>query len=231
MDILTASISIFITQLVFIGARTWNVISIGKLNIWDAIISGSIVHLSWLVSIAIGGMSMFEIIQNFRFDFVPVVICSLAGGLYGTYLAIKREKNKPSKVVKEEIKPPQVDPLDEMIDYLSMYKTADLNKEIAYKPDYHGLKIDSHVHSDNYPVNQKSWNLKTQLRDQISEILEIVSKKDSVPKEGIRMNDVIVKEDYFIFPIKIGVTHFQVRGIYSPKDQNINLQIIYYYKK
>ena len=91
--ILNYSIIVFITQLVFIGFRTYNVKAISRNDMIGALCSGAIVHLAWLVSIAIGAVSMNEIITNFRLEYLPIVLCSLSGGLIGTYLALKNKRN------------------------------------------------------------------------------------------------------------------------------------------
>lgn len=90
--ILQYSIIIFITQLVFIGCRTWNVKAIAKQDIPQVLISGTFVHLSWLVSISIGAVSMNEIISNFELQYIPIVLCSLSGGLIGSYLSMKSKR-------------------------------------------------------------------------------------------------------------------------------------------
>lgn len=84
-------VSVFVTQLIFIGSRTLNVKAISSNNVTAALLSGTVIHVSWLVSIAIGVQSMTEIISNFRTEYIPVVICSLAGGLLGTYVTMKRK--------------------------------------------------------------------------------------------------------------------------------------------
>lgn len=89
--ILTYSLTVFVTQLVFIGCRTWNVKAISANNMAASMVSGAIVHIAWLVSISIGVVSMNEIISNFRWEYLPVVASSLAGGLLGTYLALKKK--------------------------------------------------------------------------------------------------------------------------------------------
>lgn len=89
MQVLNYSIIIFITQLVFIGCRTWNVKAISKNDVSQVLISGTFVHLSWLVSIAIGSVSMYEIITNFQLSYLPIVLCSLTGGLIGSYIGLK----------------------------------------------------------------------------------------------------------------------------------------------
>lgn len=92
--ILSYSILIFVTQLVFIGCRTWNVKAIARNDLIGVLISGTFVHLSWLVSIAIGSVSMIEIINNFQFKYIPIILCSLSGGLIGSYLGLKERKKK-----------------------------------------------------------------------------------------------------------------------------------------
>jgi len=90
--ILKYSIIVFITQLIFIGCRTWNVKSISQKEIPQVLISGALVHLSWLISIAIGAASMHEIISNFEWSYLPIVCCSLSGGLIGSYLSMKSKR-------------------------------------------------------------------------------------------------------------------------------------------
>ncbi len=90
--ILKYSIIVFATQLVFIGCRTWNVKAIANKNITQVLVSGTFVHLSWLVSIAIGSISMHEIITKFKFEYLPIVFCSLLGGLIGSYISMKSKK-------------------------------------------------------------------------------------------------------------------------------------------
>lgn len=92
--ILEYSIIIFATQLVFIGCRTWNVKAISKNDVLQVLISGAIVHITWLIGIAIGSVSMYEIINNFKWGYVPIVTCSLTGGLLGSYIAMKTKLKK-----------------------------------------------------------------------------------------------------------------------------------------
>ena len=90
--ILQYSIIVFLTQLIFIGCRTWNVKAISSKNITQVLLSGAFVHVSWLVSIAIGVMSMNEIITNFKWEYLPIVLCSLFGGLLGSYVSMKSKR-------------------------------------------------------------------------------------------------------------------------------------------
>jgi len=94
MEVLTYSVTIFITQLIFIGCRTWNVKAISKNNLAQVLLSGTFVHLSWLVSIAIGSKSMYEIITDFKLEYLPIVVCSLTGGLIGSWLGLKEKNTK-----------------------------------------------------------------------------------------------------------------------------------------
>lgn len=90
--ILKYSIIVFITQLVFIGCRTWNVKAIAKQDMSQVLISGAFVHIAWLISISIGAVSMNEIITNFEWSYLPIVFCSLTGGLIGSYISMKSKR-------------------------------------------------------------------------------------------------------------------------------------------
>ena len=85
------SIIIFLTQLIFIWSRTINVKAIANKNMEKALLSGAIIHIAWLVSISIGVVSINSIIKDFNWEYIPVVICSLFGGLLGTYWGIKEK--------------------------------------------------------------------------------------------------------------------------------------------
>ena len=88
------AITVFATQLVFIGCRTWNVRAVSAGNLKQVLISGAIVHIAWLASVAIGAVSMNEIITNFRWEYWPVVLGSLSGGLIGSWMGLKERKKK-----------------------------------------------------------------------------------------------------------------------------------------
>lgn len=92
--IIKYSIIVFVTQLVFIGCRTWNVKAIAHNHIPQVLISGAFVNLAWLVSIAIGSVSMYELINDFRYEYIPVVICSVMGGTIGSFLALSKWRIK-----------------------------------------------------------------------------------------------------------------------------------------
>ena len=90
-------IVVFITQFIFIGCRTWNVAAIAEKNIPAVIISGAFIHIAWLVSIAIGAVSMNELISNFDLNFLPVVFCSLTGGVLSSYIVMKYKERRYQK--------------------------------------------------------------------------------------------------------------------------------------
>lgn len=90
--ILKYSIIVFLTQLVFIGCRTWNVKAIAKNSLPQVLLSGAIVHITWLTSLSIGAVSMHEIITTWNWAHLPVVLASLSGGLVGSWLGLKERK-------------------------------------------------------------------------------------------------------------------------------------------
>jgi len=94
MTVLEYATVVFITQLIFIGTRTWNVRAISDRNLFQVLLSGAFVHISWLVSVAIGAVSMHEIIANFNFEYIPVVIGSLTGGLIGSWIGLMEKDKK-----------------------------------------------------------------------------------------------------------------------------------------
>jgi hypothetical protein len=79
---------VFITNLVFLWARTWNVRATASRDVWGVMWSGTIVHLSWLISIAIGANSITNIILDWQWQNIIVVIGSLSGGLLGSYFGL-----------------------------------------------------------------------------------------------------------------------------------------------
>ena len=91
-EILYMSITVFITQIVFIGCRTWNVKAIGKNKVSQALVSSGLVHLSWLLSTSIGVTSTASLMLRFQWELVPVIICSLVGGLIGTYIPMHKDR-------------------------------------------------------------------------------------------------------------------------------------------
>ena len=95
-NILLMTITVFVNQLIFIWARTWNVKMIAANNLKMVLISGAIVHIAWLIGITIGVVSFKAILQDFRIEYLPVIIGSLMGGLIGSYFGLM-EKMKYRK--------------------------------------------------------------------------------------------------------------------------------------
>lgn len=91
-NILLYSVTVFFTQLIFIGCRTWNVKAIANKDITQVLASGAFVHLAWLVGIAIGAVSMHKIITEFKLEYLPIIFCSLTGGLIGSYISMKSKR-------------------------------------------------------------------------------------------------------------------------------------------
>lgn len=93
-QILEYSVIVFVTQLIFIGCRTWNVKAIAAHSTTQVLLSGAVVHVTWLIGIAIGAVSMNEIISNFEWKYLPIVASSLSGGLIGSYITMKIKRIK-----------------------------------------------------------------------------------------------------------------------------------------
>ena len=90
-QIIIDGIVVFITQLIFIGSRTINVKAIAERNMKKALLSGAVIHLAWLVSISIGVVSINSVMKEFDWRYIPVILCSLSGGLLGTYWGLKEK--------------------------------------------------------------------------------------------------------------------------------------------
>lgn len=91
LQILIDGVIVFLTQLIFIGSRTINVRAISEKNMNKALWSGAIIHLAWLVSISIGVVSINSVMKDFNWYYIPVIFCSLSGGLLGTYWGLKEK--------------------------------------------------------------------------------------------------------------------------------------------
>lgn len=91
IDIWAQTVTVFATQLIFIGTRTWNVKAIAAHDLNEVLISGAIIHLAWLVSITLGVNSMVEIMRDFQWEYLIVICGSLSGGLLGSYLGMRKK--------------------------------------------------------------------------------------------------------------------------------------------
>ncbi len=91
-NILLMTITVFINQLIFIWARTWNVKMIAANNLKGVLLSGAVVHIAWLIGITIGVVSFKAILTDFRWEYTPVIIGSLTGGLIGSYFGLMEKQ-------------------------------------------------------------------------------------------------------------------------------------------
>jgi len=82
-------------------SRTLNVRAVASANIKNVLLTGAVVHIAWLVGIAIGAISMYKIMNDFRLEYLPIVICSLSGGLIGSYFGMMNKKKTTPKQVQE----------------------------------------------------------------------------------------------------------------------------------
>lgn len=85
------SLLVFLNQLIFIGLRTVNVKAISNNELWKTVLTGIIIHLSWLFGISIGADAGIKLIAG-QFEYLPVVIASTLGGVVGTIIALKQKK-------------------------------------------------------------------------------------------------------------------------------------------
>lgn len=103
--ILKYTLIVFVTQLIFIGCRTWNVRAVADGDLKAVLFSGGLVHLSWLVSIAIGSISMHTILTDFDWSQLPIILASLIGGLIGSWIGLKNKKVKKTETPQTLKKP------------------------------------------------------------------------------------------------------------------------------
>ncbi len=82
----------FVTQVIFIWGRTWNVSVIAERKLIPAINSGLVVHITWIITTALGITSASEIILNGDWSYAPVVVASALGGVVGTIIAFKQKR-------------------------------------------------------------------------------------------------------------------------------------------
>jgi len=87
-NILLMTITVFVNQLIFIWARTWNVKMIAMNHLKGVLLSGAVVHIAWLVGITIGVVSFKAILTDFEWKYLPVIVGSLTGGLIGSYFGL-----------------------------------------------------------------------------------------------------------------------------------------------
>lgn len=91
-DIIYESAIAFFSQLAFLWARTVNIRYTALGNIKKVMISGGIIHILWLIGIAIGANGAYKVIVDHQLEYIPVLICSLTGSLIGCYIGLIRNK-------------------------------------------------------------------------------------------------------------------------------------------
>ena len=96
-DSVLAGFVIFISQLIFIGLRTINVMYTSDRNIKASIITGFGISMAWLISISLGINSVLT------GDWFPILMFVIGGGI-GTYIGFKIEnkiKNRKNRKLKK----------------------------------------------------------------------------------------------------------------------------------
>jgi hypothetical protein len=88
------AIVVFISNVLFMFLRTWNINSIAKRNIKMVLISGGLIHITWLFSTALAVGSAHAFFETGELKYLPIVLTSLTGSLLGTYLGIMKGRSK-----------------------------------------------------------------------------------------------------------------------------------------
>ena len=83
LDIFTQAIVVFATQYLFIYFRTINIEAQIKRNRMKLFLSGTVVHITYLVSMAIGVNAVLN-------GNILLIVCSLIGGLLGADCAFMK---------------------------------------------------------------------------------------------------------------------------------------------
>lgn len=97
MGVLEQSIIAFITQVAFLWARTYNIHATAKLEVINVIKSGMVIHLLWLVGISIGANGVYQVLVEYKWNYLPVPICSLIGSVLGSYIGLIKRIKKYKK--------------------------------------------------------------------------------------------------------------------------------------
>ena len=81
----TAAFIVLINQIIFIYCRTLNVMYVSEKKVLAAIVSGNLIGIAWLISIAIGASAIMSL------QWQPI-LTHLIGGSLGTYWGFKTRK-------------------------------------------------------------------------------------------------------------------------------------------
>lgn len=82
----------FVTQIAFIWTRTVNVKAVAGNYLFRALLSGALVHITWLISISLSTYSVVALIKDWEWSYLPVPTASLIGGIIGTYFGMVEKK-------------------------------------------------------------------------------------------------------------------------------------------
>jgi hypothetical protein len=93
-DIIFESAVVFLSQLAFLYARTVNIHFIAEGDIKRTLISGGLIHVLWLIAIAIGAKGVLMVMVEHDMRYIPVIIFSLIGSLLGCYIGLIRSKKR-----------------------------------------------------------------------------------------------------------------------------------------
>lgn len=94
LEIILQALLVLVAQLNFIGFRTENIKAIANNNVKDALLTGFLVAISWQISVGLGSVSLYYIFVSGEHYRWPVPLASIIGGLIGTYISMKRKKDK-----------------------------------------------------------------------------------------------------------------------------------------
>ncbi len=78
---------VLITQIIFIYCRTLNVMYVAEKKVLASIITGNLIGIAWLVSIAVGANAVMSL------QWQPI-LAHLIGGTLGTYWGFKTRRMK-----------------------------------------------------------------------------------------------------------------------------------------
>lgn len=81
------AIVVLITQIIFIYCRTLNVIYVSEKKVLPSILTGNLIGIAWLVSIAVGANAIMTL------QWQPI-LAHLIGGTLGTYWGFKTRGKK-----------------------------------------------------------------------------------------------------------------------------------------
>lgn len=93
-SVLYQSILVFLSQLAFLWARTSNIHATAKNDLKKVLLTGSAIHILWLVSIALGANGVKKVMIENDLTYLPVILFSLIGSLIGAYIGVKNNQKK-----------------------------------------------------------------------------------------------------------------------------------------